>query len=122
MYYKNNNDNEKKSNDELKETYIKNCINYYFDHIIKSENFDFDNILLDEKSQESILIYNISYKTLFGAKPLCNRFNNVDGYITVDNGNGYLTLIGPEKYDTIYNKIRYLISLKSSITYVFCHN
>ena len=68
------------------------------------------------------MVYNISYKTLFGAKPLCNRFNNVDGYITVDNGNGYLTLIGPEKYDTIYNKIRYLISLKSSITYVFCHN
>ena len=36
------------------------------DHIIKFEDFDFANILLDEKPQENILIYNISYKISFG--------------------------------------------------------
>ena len=30
-------------------------------------------------------------------------------------------LFGLEKYDAIYNRIRYLISLKGCITYVFSH-
>ena len=34
---------------------------HYFDGITKIESFDFDNILIDEKSYENILIYNISY-------------------------------------------------------------
>ena len=29
---------------------------------------------------------------------------------------------GPEKYDAIYNRIRYLVSQKSIITYIFSHN
>ena len=33
----------------------------------------------------------------------------------------YLTLFGAEKYDTVYNRISYLISLKSGITYIFSH-
>ena len=37
------------SNDELKEIDIKNCTCYYFDDIIKIEDFDFDNILINEK-------------------------------------------------------------------------
>ena len=37
--------------------------------------FDFDNILLDEKSYETILIFDISYKTFMGAKPLRIRFD-----------------------------------------------
>ena len=41
---------------------------YYFDDIIKIENFDFDIFLLHEKSNENILICGISYKTLIGAK------------------------------------------------------
>ena len=41
---------------------------HFFDDIIKFEDFDFDNILIDEKSQENILIYDISYKTLIGFK------------------------------------------------------
>ena len=43
---------------------------YYFDDIIKIEDFDFDNLLLDEKSYENVMIYNISFKTLISAKPL----------------------------------------------------
>ena len=34
----------------------------------------------------------------------------------------YLVLFGSEKYDYIYNKIRYLISIKSSITDIISHN
>ena len=34
------------------------------DHIIKSDDFDLDNIFIDEESHESILVYNISCKTL----------------------------------------------------------
>ena len=34
----------------------------------------------------------------------------------------YLALFLPEKYDAIYNRIRYLKSQKSAITYVFTHN
>ena len=37
---------------------------------IKLEDIDFDNTLIDEKSLKNILIYNISYKTLIGLKPL----------------------------------------------------
>ena len=37
---------------------------YYFDDIIKTEDFDFDNILIDGKSYKNILIYNISHKKL----------------------------------------------------------
>ena len=37
-------------NDKLKEIDFKNCTCYYFDDIIKIEDFDIDNILIDEKS------------------------------------------------------------------------
>ena len=32
-----------------------------------------------------------------------------------------LPLFGSEKYDTTYNRIRYLLSLKGSITYISSH-
>ena len=38
---------------------MKNCTFYYFDDIIKFEDFGLDNILIDEKSNENILVYNI---------------------------------------------------------------
>ena len=38
------------SNNELKETDIKNRTCYYFNGIIKIEDFDFDKVLSDEKS------------------------------------------------------------------------
>ena len=92
---------------------------YYFDDIIKLEDFDLHNILIDEKSQENILIYDISYKTLIDAKPLRIRFDEIDGFIKIYDGTRYLTLFGSKKYEAIYNRIRYLISLKSGITYIF---
>ena len=70
------------------------------------------------------MIYDISYKTLIGVKPLRIIFNKIDGFIRVYDGIRYLTLFSSEKYCAIYNRIRYLISLKSSITFfsLLCEN
>ena len=105
-----------------KEINIKNWACYHFDDIIKIKGFDFDNILLHEKSYKNILVYNILCKTLIGAKPLRFRFDKVDGFIKAYDRTRYLVLFGLEKYDAIYNRIRYLISQESGITYVFSHN
>ena len=55
-------------------------------------------------------------------KPLHIMFDKVDWLIRVYDGAKYLVLFGPENYDAIYDKISYLISLKSDITYIFSHN
>ena len=110
------------SNNELKEIDIKKRTSYHFDDIIKIEDFHFDDILIDEKSYENILVYKISYKTLIGAKLLRIRFNIVDRFVRVYDKTRYLVLFDPEKYDIIYNRIRYLINQKTGITYVISHN
>ena len=91
------------SNDKLKEIDIKYRACYYFDDIIKIEDFDLNNILIDEKSYENILVYN-------------------DGFVRVYDRSKYLVLFGSEKYDYIYDRIRYLRSVKSGITNIFSHN
>ena len=48
-------------------------------------------------------------------------FDKIDGFIRIYDGTRYLTLLGSKKYDAIDNRIRYLISLKRSITYIFSH-
>ena len=107
----------------LEKINIKNRTCHYFDDIIKFEDFGLDNILIGEiLIYESILVHNISYKTLIGTKPLRIRFDKTDGFIRVYDGTRYLVLFGAEKYDFIYNRIRYLIGVKSGITYVFSHN
>ena len=107
----------KRYKNEFQKVRVKNCTCYYFDDIIKLEDFDFDNTLIDEELHEN----HISYKTLIGPKPLCIRFDKIDGFIRIYDGTRYLVLLSPEKYDAIYNRIRYLISLKSGITYIFSH-
>ena len=77
---------------------------------------------MDEKSYENILSCNISYKTLIDAKPLHVRFNKTDGFIRVYDEKRYLLLFGSGEYDSIYNRIRYLISIKRGITYVVSQN
>ena len=47
------------------------------------------------------------------------RFDKINGLIRIYDGTRYLTLFGSENYDAIYNRIRYLISLK--IRYIFSH-
>ena len=92
---------------------------YYSEDIIKLEDFDLNNFLVDKTSHENILIYDISYKTLIGSKPLQIRFDEIDGNIRTYDGTRYLTFFVSKKYDAIYNRIRYCTSLKSSITYIF---
>ena len=41
------------------ENNIKNLTCYYFYNIIKMQDFNFDNILLDKKPYQNNLIYNI---------------------------------------------------------------
>ena len=59
---------------------------------------------------------------MIDAKPLPIRFNKINRFIKVYDGVRCLVLSGTEKYDLIYNRIRYLIGVKSGIKYVFSHN
>ena len=52
----------------LKEINIKNRTCYCFEDIIKIQDFNLDNILINKKPYENIVVYNISYKTLIAAK------------------------------------------------------
>ena len=90
--------------------------------IIIIEDFDPDNILIDEKSYENILICNNSYKSLIDSKPLLIRFDKIYGFIRDYDGPRYLVLFGSEKYDSTYNRIRYLLNIKSGIKYIIHNN
>ena len=95
------------NNEKLKEISIKKRTCYYFVDIIKFENFDLDNILIDEEPYKNVLVYNISYKTLIDAKLLRVKFAKIVGFIRAYDGARYLVLFGAEKYDAIYDKIRF---------------
>ena len=93
----------------------------YFDAIIKIEDFDHD-ILIDEKPFENIFVYNIWYKRFIDSKSLRISFDKIDAFIRVYDGTTYLVLLGNKKYDSIYNRIRYLTGATSAITYIISHN
>ena len=69
--------------------------------------------MIDQKLHENIFIYDISYETVVGGKPLRIRFDEIDGFIRSYDGTSYLVLFRLEKYDAIYSRIRCLTSLKS---------
>ena len=108
------------------------CINSYFHftkyrpkqkHLLPSnEDFNFGNIIIDEKSYENILVYKTSYKTLIEVKPLHIRINKVHGFIRVYDGTRYLVLFDFEKYHDFFKRIRYLIEVKIGIIYGLFHN
>ena len=54
--------------------------------------------------------------------PLRVRLDKINGFIRVYDGTRYLVLFVSGKYDYIYNKITYLISVKSGITDIISHN
>ena len=109
------------SKKEVKEIDINNHTCYNFNDMIEIKEFDINNILIDEKPCQSILVYNISYKSLIDSKPLPIRFDKIDGFIRVYDETRYLVLFGCEKYYYIYNRIRYLLSLKIGITDILSH-
>ena len=53
-------------------------------------------------------------KTITGAKPLRIKFDKIDGFIRIYDGSRYLVLFRGEKYDLIYNRIRYLDTIDVS--------
>ena len=65
------------------------------------------------------MIYDILYENLIGAKPLRIKFDKIDGFIRIYDDIKCLTLFGSEKYEVIYNRIRYLIGVKIRIAYIF---
>ena len=86
------------SNNELKEI---------DDDIISINHLDLDNILLDEKLYENVLINNASYKILYGAKSFMYYFYKVDGYIRKYDQTKYLSLFhSGEKHETIFERTR----------------
>ena len=109
------------SNCELNKIDIKNCT-CHFNDIIKIEDFNFDNIFVDQKSYENLLVSKISYKTFIGAKPMYIRFDKVHGFIKVYDGTKYVKLFDLAKYHETFNSIRYLIGVKSDMTFVISHN
>ena len=58
------------------------------------------------------MIYDVLYETLIGAKRFGILFHKEDGFIRDYDGTKYVVLFGLEKYDAIYDRIRYLIVLQ----------
>ena len=73
-------------NNEFKKGRNRNHTCYYFDDLIKLEDFDFDNILIDKKSHENILICGILYKNLTDPKPLRIGFFKIERIIGIHDG------------------------------------
>ena len=110
---------------ELKEVNIENRTGYYFNDIMRVIDIDFSDILLNKKSYktyEYVLIYDTSYKTFIGSKPLGIRFDQINGFIKIYDRTRYLVLFGSGLYDTICNEIKYLISEKRCIADSINHN
>ena len=91
----------------------------------RDSNFDFNDILSNKKLykeiHENILIYDISCKTPANAKPLHIRFTKIDGFIKTHNGIWCLVLFDYGWFDKICDRIKYLMSEKSGITYSINH-
>ena len=66
-----------------------------------------------------IIFYDISYKTLMGAKPLRIRFDEIHGFIKIYDGIRDVLLFRSEQYDAIYIRIRYLIRQKMVSDYSY---
>ena len=57
-----------------------------------------------------------------GSIPLRIRFNEIDEFIKMYDGNRYLVLFSNSWYDKVCNRIKYLVSKKSVITDSINHN
>ena len=106
----------------VKDINIKNRTHYFFNDIIDIENFDQNNIKIDEKPYKNIPVYYIGYVTIkkyikiCSVSPLHLIFIYVNGYFEENNGNKYLTLVPTneskekiKKCEEIWIKIRDLI-------------
>ena len=102
---------------------VKNRTYYFFDDIINTKIFDPNNIEINEKSFENILIYYTGYVTIKDYKylkinsvnPLYLFFSKVNEYFQEINKNKYLMLLSAneskekiKKYEEFWSKIRNL--------------
>ena len=82
-----------------KDMNIKKRTYYFINNIINIENFDPNNIKIDEKSYKNILTYYIGYVTIkkdlkvYSTNPLYLIFHKANGYFEEINENKYLTLV-----------------------------
>ena len=67
----------------------------------------------------NLLIYGIPYKASYGATSLRIIF---DKCVLEYDETKYLVLFGPKKYESIFNRIRFLKKLKSNFSYVVSQN
>ena len=74
---------------------------YYFDDIIKIKLFDFNDILLGEKSCGKTWLYDISNKSLIWIKPLHIKSDKVDGYIAVYKSKSGIAYVFSRNYAII---------------------
>ena len=85
------------SKNRWKEIDIKKRMCYYFDDLIKAIDINFKDILLEEnlykENSKNILIYDISYKTSTDAKPLRIRYDEINGFIKIQDRIKYLILL-----------------------------
>ena len=95
-----------KSNDII--SILFTCASCYFDDIMRVGDFGFSNVLLSK----TITWKFISYKSIMDVNPLYIRFDKVHGFIEIHDGTGYLVLYGPEGYDAMCDRIKYLINEK----------
>ena len=88
---------------------------WYFDDIIKNGDIRFNDTLVNEKLYENISVFDISYKTSTGLKPLHITYCKIDGFIRVCGGEfRHLVLFDHGLFDEICDKIKHLTSEKSS--------
>ena len=81
-----------------KQINIKNRTYYFYNDIIKLENFDAKLLKIDKKSQRDIGICNIGYITKKKIDD-CMNINSVNPlYLGVTHQNGYIEKKGANKY------------------------
>ena len=82
---------------------------YYFDDIINSTKINFNNILLNKKLYINISVYNISYETPTGSKPVHIRFDQIDRFIrSLDGKIKHLVLFDYRLFDKCMIKLNIL--------------
>ena len=94
------------------------CVVTFYDIVNGTEN-NFSNVLFNKNLYENISVYNISYKSPTHPKPLCIRFNKIDGFIiSLDSKIKHLVMVGYGLVD----KIKYHICQKGCITHSINYN
>ena len=109
---------------QIKEINIKNHIYYFFGDMINIKNFDPNQIKIDKKWYQNIIIYYIGYITIrnlsyiknYSVNPLYLIIDRVDGCIEENNGNKYLRIVSNDKnkdtlkkYAELWDKTKDLI-------------